>query len=50
VILLAIKTVVRTYPSVIKLSHDYKDFSTSSPMGDDWRVIEVWVTNVNDGK
>ena len=55
---MAIKTVVTTYQSVLKWSHDYKDFSvvtyqsvlkqshdynsTNWPMSDERKVIEAW--------
>ena len=41
-ILLVLKTVVGTYQSVVKRSHDNDDFSASLPTGDGWRVIEAW--------
>ena len=42
VIRLAIKTIIGTYQSVLKWSHDYNDFSASWLMCDEWRVIEAW--------
>jgi hypothetical protein len=42
VIWMAIKTVVRTYQSVLKRSHSYDDSFVSWPMCCEWRVIEVW--------
>ena len=39
---LAIKTVVRTYQSVLKRPHDYEALSDSWPTDDEGRVIRTW--------
>jgi hypothetical protein len=39
---LAIKTIVGSCQSVVKLSHDYEDLSASWPTGHEWRVIKEW--------
>ena len=40
--LIGYKTIVSPCQSVLKRSYEYKDFSASWFMGNEWRVIETW--------